>query len=253
MSGQNIFERLRQPGCGALALHFAPRVRTMEFIKEFIQEIIDILPRLADGFGPTLSVFFLTLLFSLPLGLVVALARRSRFRVLRWVTKLYISIMRGTPLMLQLLAVLFIPTYLFKLSLGPNYRFTAVIIGFVINYAAYFAEIYRGGIEAVPGGQYEAASVLGFGKVKTFVSIVMPQVIKNILPSVTNEIITLVKDTSLAFAISYVEMFTTAKIIASQTGSLTPLFAAGLFYYVTNLIVAFVMERVEKRLDYYSV
>ena len=135
--------------------------------------------------------------------------------------------------------------------MGIGYRFPAVIIAFVINYAAYFAEIYRSGIESMPKGQYEAAEVLGYSKAQTFVRIILPQVIKRVLPSITNETITLVKDTSLAFTISIAEMFTVAKQIGAAQTSVVPLLAAGIFYYVFNLIVATVMEYIEKRLSYY--
>jgi len=210
-----------------------------------------ILLQLGEGMIVSVEIFLLTLLFSLPLGLVVAFGRMSKNFLIRTVTKVYISIMRGTPLMLQLLVVYFAPSLLFKLQIGPGYRFIAVILAFSINYAAYFAEIYRSGIESMPVGQYEAAQVLGYGKVQTFFKIILPQVIKRILPSVTNEIITLVKDTSLAFAIAQAEMFTIAKQIAARETSIVPLMVAGIFYYVFNLIVAVVMEKVEKSYAYY--
>jgi His/Glu/Gln/Arg/opine family amino acid ABC transporter permease subunit len=198
----------------------------------------------------TVEIFFLTLLFSLPLGLVIAFGRMSRQSVIRTVSKIYISIMRGTPLMLQLIVVYFAPYYVFGLKIG-NYRFAAIIIAFALNYAAYFAEIYRAGIESIPIGQYEAARVLGYSKAQTFVRIILPQVIKRILPPVTNETITLVKDTSLAFVLAQAEMFTMAKQIAAKETSIMPLMAAGVFYYIFNLIVAAVMERLEKALNYY--
>lgn len=140
---------------------------------------------------------------------------------------------------------------MFRVKMGPGYRFPAVIIAFVINYAAYFAEIYRSGIESMPNGQYEAAEVLGYNKAQTFIRIILPQVIKRVLPSITNETITLVKDTSLAFTISIAEMFTVAKQIGAAQTSVMPLLAAGIFYYVFNLIGATVMEYIEKRLSYY--
>ena len=140
---------------------------------------------------------------------------------------------------------------MFRVKMGPGYRFPAVIIAFVINYAAYFAEIYRSGIESMPNGQYEAAEVLGYNKAQTFIRIILPQVIKRVLPSITNETITLFKDTSLAFTISIAEMFTVAKQIGAAQTSVMPLLAAGIFYYVFNLIVATVMEYIEKRLSYY--
>ena len=205
-----------------------------------------------DGMLETIKIFFFTLILTLPLGLLIAFGRMSRFSVIKYLTKLYIAVMRGTPLMLQLLVVYYAPYYLFKIPLSLEYRFYAVIIGFVLNYAAYFAEIYRSGIEAMPVGQYEAAKVLGYSRVQTFFKIIMPQVIKNILPPVTNEVITLVKDTSLAFAISYVEMFSRAKAIAASQTSMVPFVISGVFYFVFNLLVAFIMGRVEKKLDYYK-
>lgn len=153
--------------------------------------------------------------------------------------------------MLQIIVVYFAPYYMFRMKMGPGYRFPAVIIAFVVNYAAYFAEIYRSGIESMPNGQYEAAQVLGYNKAQTFIRIILPQVIKRVLPSITNETITLVKDTSLAFTISIAEMFTVAKQIGAAQTSVMPLLAAGIFYYVFNLIVATVMEYIEKRLSYY--
>ena len=208
--------------------------------------------QLSGGFLNTLKIFFLTIIFSMPLGLIVVFFRTSKFKPLQILTKLYISIMRGTPLMLQLLVVFFAPSLLFGIQNSSSYRFWAVIIGFTVNYAAYFAEIYRGGIDAIPKGQYEAAEVLGFSKLQTFFKIVLPQVIKIILPSVTNEIITLVKDTSLAFSIAYTEMFVVAKQLVASQSTILPLFVAGIFYYIMNLIVAFVMERIEKKMNYYK-
>ena len=207
--------------------------------------------QLGKGMIVSVEIFILTLLFSLPLGLVVAFGRMSKNFIIRTITKVYISIMRGTPLMLQLLVVYFAPYYIFGMKIAPSYRFIAVILAFAINYAAYFAEIYRSGIESMPIGQYEAAEVLGYSKVQTFFTIILPQVIKRILPSVTNEIITLVKDTSLAFAIAQAEMFTIAKQIAAAETSMLPLAMAGVFYYIFNLIVATIMEKVEKAFSYY--
>lgn len=212
---------------------------------------IDILGQLSTGMISTLGIFVLTLIFSLPLGLLLTFIRMSKLKVLQWIAKIYISIMRGTPLMLQLLVVFFGPYYLFGVSLSYSYRFYAVIIGFSLNYAAYFAEIYRAGIEGVPKGQYEAADVLGYSKAQTFIKIIFPQMVKAVLPPVTNEVITLVKDTSLAFALAYTEMFTLAKQVAATQASIMPLFVAGLFYYVFNFIVAYIMERLEKKMQYY--
>ena len=211
-----------------------------------------VLLQLNKGLVVSVEIFFLTLLFSLPLGLVVAFGRMSKNAALRTVTKVYISVMRGTPLMLQLIVVYFGPYYLFHMRISAAYRFIAVIIGFAVNYAAYFAEIYRGGIESMPRGQYEAAQVLGYSKMQTFFRIILPQVIKRILPSVTNEIITLVKDTSLAFVIAVAEMFTVAKQIAAAETTVVPLMIAGAYYYVFNLVVAVAMERIEKHYRYYE-
>ncbi|MDO4478151.1 MAG: amino acid ABC transporter permease [Lachnospiraceae bacterium] len=206
--------------------------------------------QLLGGFGQTVLIFVLVLLFSLPLGLLVYFGRASRFKPLSALVKIYISVMRGTPLMLQLLLWYFGPYYLFGANIS-GYKFTAVIIGCSVNYAAYFAEIYRSGIESIPKGQYEAAHILGYSKAQTFMHIVLPQVMKIIMPSVTNEVITLVKDTSLVYSVSYVEMFALAKQIAAAQTTIMPLVAAGVFYYIFNYIVAFVMERIEKKMDYY--
>lgn len=208
---------------------------------------------LCQGFWLTFVIFILTLVFSLPLGFFVALGRMSKLKPLQLFVKAYISIMRGTPLMLQMMVVYFGPNLIFHVALPGNWRLTAVVIAFVLNYAAYFAEIYRGGIEAMPKGQYEAAEILGYSKAQTFVKIILPQVIKNILPAVTNEIIVLVKDTSLAYAIGCVEMFTRAKQIAVAPNSpgMWAFVAAGVFYYVFNFIVALAMEKCEKKLSYY--
>lgn len=207
--------------------------------------------QLGKGMIVSVEIFMLTLLFSLPLGLVISFGRMSKNFFVRTVTKIYISIMRGTPLMLQLLVVYFAPYYVFGIRISAGYRFVAVILAFVINYAAYFAEIYRSGIESMPVGQYEAAKVLGYTKLQTFFKIILPQVVKRILPSVTNEIITLVKDTSLAFAIAQAEMFTIAKQIAASQTSVMPLMMAGVYYYIFNLVVAVIMEKVEKAFAYY--
>ncbi len=208
------------------------------------------LMQLGKGMISTAEIFVLTLIFSLPLGLLISFGRMSKNGLLRTLSKFYISVLRGTPLMLQLLVVYFAPYYLFGLNLR-GYRFPAIILAFSINYAAYFAEIYRGGIESMAVGQYEAAKVLGYSKGQTFFKIILPQVLKRILPSITNETITLVKDTSLAFVLAHAEMFTMAKQIAAKDTSMTPLMAAGLFYYIFNFVVAFAMERIEKAMNYY--
>ena len=210
-----------------------------------------IFSQLGKGLIVSVEIFILTLVFSMPLGLLVSFGRMSKNIVIRTIMKVYISIMRGTPLMLQLIVVYFAPYYVLGMKISSTYRFIAVIIGFAVNYAAYFAEIYRGGIESMPKGQYEAAQVLGYGKTQTFWKIILPQVIKRILPAVTNEIITLVKDTSLAFVIAVAEMFTIAKQIAAAQASILPLMIAGAYYFIFNLVVALIMEYAEKKCNYY--
>ncbi len=209
--------------------------------------------QLGQGLFVSFEIFALTLIFALPLGMVVAFGRMSSNKIVSTLTKIYISIMRGTPLMLQLIVVYFGPWYVFRMRISDNYRFIAVIIAFSLNYAAYFAEIYRGGIESIPKGQYEAAQVLGYSKWQTFWHIILPQVIKRVLPAVTNEIITLVKDTSLAFAIALAEMFTVAKQISAASSTIIPLMIAGLYYYLFNLIVSWAMEQIEKHYRYYKI
>ena len=209
------------------------------------------LSTMAIGMLRTFGVFSLTLIGSLPLGMVVALLKKSRFAVVRGFISAYISIIRGTPLMLQLLVWYFGPFYLFGMNIG-GWRFPAVILGFVLNYAAYFAESYRGGIESMPVGQYEAAEVLGYTHTQTFMRIILPQVIKRIMPSITNEVITLVKDTSLAFTLAYQEVFSLAKQISASQTSFMPFVIAGVFYFVANYAVEFAMSRIEKALDYYK-
>ena len=210
-----------------------------------------ILSQLSGGMVRTVGIFALTLIFSLPLGLLISFGRMSRISVIRNIFKIYISIMRGTPLMLQLMVFYFGPYYLFRMNIGGPWRFTAIILSFSLNYAAYFAEIYRSGIESMPVGQYEASQLLGYSRAQTFFRIILPQVIKRILPSVTNEVITLVKDTSLAFALAYTEMFTLAKQVAATNASIMPLFVAGVFYYIFNFLVAWIMEQIEKSMQYY--
>lgn len=207
--------------------------------------------QLSGGMLVSCEIFFVTLLFSLPLGLAVCMGRMSKLGILRTLVSAYISVMRGTPLMLQLMVVYFGPYFIFGIRISKGYSLIAVFIGFSINYAAYFAEIFRGGIESISKGQYEAAYILGYSRVQTFFRIILPQVIKRILPSVTNEVITLVKDTSLAFVVAVAEMFTIAKQIASSQTTMTPFICAALFYYIFNLLVAVVMDRIEKKLNYY--
>ena len=210
------------------------------------------LQQLAGGMLVSIEIFFITLLFSLPLGLLICFGRMSRNKVIRTIVSGYISIMRGTPLMLQLMVVYFGPYFIFGIRISMGYSLIAVFIAFAINYAAYFAEIYRGGIESMPVGQYEAAKILGYNKVQTFFRIILPQVIKRILPSVTNEVITLVKDTSLAYVVSFTEMFYIGQQLSAAQKSLLPLFVAGAFYYVFNFVIAFIMEKVEKKFNYYQ-
>ena len=217
-----------------------------------------IMTQLTQGFLYTLALFVLTLLFSIPLGLLVSRGRMAKNIVVSSLVRFYISIMRGTPLMLQLLLVYFGPYYLFgirlsDLKIGPvDFRYTAAVIAFSINYAAYFGEIFRSGIQSIPKGQYEAAQVLGFSKSQTYFKIILPQVFKRVLPAVTNEVITLVKDTSLAQVITVLEMFSAAKQIAAAEASVVPLVAAGVFYYVFNAIVEVIMNSIEKKMGYYQ-
>lgn len=217
-----------------------------------MQYFISVVQEIGAGISSSLLLFVLTLIFSMPLGLLVCFGRMSKIKLLSMVFNFVISVLRGTPLMLQLVVVFFGPYYVFGMNVSNTWRFWAAIVGFSINYAAYFAEIYRSGIQAIPRGQYEAAEVLGYTKTQTFCKIIFPQMVKHVLPPVTNEIITLTKDTSLAFVLAYAEMFTLAKQVAASDASIAPLFVAGLFYYVFNYVVAFVMERLERKLAYYQ-
>ena len=228
-----------------------PPFRFRPFIKDITtMPISNMILQLATGLLTSVNIFFLTLLFTFPFGLLVALVRMSKNPFASNIARIYISIMRGTPLMLQLLAVTYGPYYLFGTAVARN-KLIPVVIAFAINYAAYFAEIYRGGIESMPVGQYEAAEVLGYTKAQTFMRIILPQVIKRIMPSVTNEVITLVKDTSLAFTLAYQEVFSLAKQISASQTSFIPFVIAGVFYFVANYGVQFIMERIEKTMDYY--
>ena len=209
------------------------------------------LATMGAGMLRTIGIFFLTLIGSLPLGMIIMFGRKSKNKILSAIIKGFISIIRGTPLMLQLLVWYFGPFYLFGWSI-KGYRFTAIIIGFVVNYACYFAEIYRGGIESMDRGQYEAAEILGYTKSQTFFRIILPQVVKTILPSVTNEVITLVKDTSLAFTLAYQEVFSLAKQISASETSFVPFVVAGVFYFIANYVVAYAMDHIEKSMAYYS-
>ncbi|MDO5848197.1 MAG: amino acid ABC transporter permease [Methanobrevibacter sp.] len=210
-----------------------------------------IIIELCEGMLTTIEIFLLTLLFAIPLGLLICAGRRSKFRPLSDIMKFFISIMRGTPLMLQLIIIFFGPFFIFGFHLSSTYRFVAIIIAFSLNYSAYFAEIFRGGIESIPKGQYEAAKILGYSKFQTFYHIILPQMFKITMPSITNETITLVKDTSLAFVLAIPEMFTVAKQIAAANASIMALLIAGVFYYVFNIVVAAIMSYIEKQMDYY--
>lgn len=206
---------------------------------------------LGQGLLMSLQIFVITLVGSLPLGVLIALARMSRFAPLAWIARIYISFMRGTPLMLQLMALMFGPYYLFGLQLGSNWKYWACGIGFILNYAAYFAEIYRSGMQSIPRGQHEAAEVLGYTKAQTFRHIVLPQVFKRVLPAMGNEIITLVKDTSLAFVLGLMEMFTQAKAIAASQVSMLPYVIAAAIYWGFSIVVEYLLHRIEKKMDYY--
>ena len=222
---------------------------------------LTMIQKMSTGLGRTFAIFFLTLAFALPLGVLMALLRKSKIGVLRGIMRTLISILRGTPLMLQLLVVTYGPFYIatflsnqfgISLNLGvARNKLIPIIAGFSINYAAYFAEIYRGGIDSMPKGQYEAAEVLGYSRAQTFMRIILPQVVKRILPSITNEVITLVKDTSMAFTVGYQEMFTIGKSISNSQSSFMPFLIAGVFYFLFNGLVDFVMTRFERRLNYY--
>ncbi len=208
----------------------------------------DLIIQMLEGTVTSLKIFFLTLIFSLPLGFVVAKGKMTKIAPVRWIVDLYIQIMRGTPLILQLIFVYFAPFYVF----GTSYdRFTACIVAFVINYSAYFSEIYRSGLQSIDRGQYEASKVLGFSRAYTFFHIILPQVIKRILPALGNEVITLVKDTALAQTIGVAELFRVAQTASSREFSTLPIFIAGIFYFIMNYIVSRLFTAGEKKLNYY--
>ena len=213
------------------------------------EALLRLVGTLSGGFGNTLIIFFATLVFSIPLGMLVAMLRMNRHRAVSMPVSLYILVMRGTPLMLQLFAVYFAIPILFGVNID---RLSATVIAFSLNYAAYFAEIFRGGIMAIPVGQHEACQVLGFTKMQTFFHVVLPQVVKRVLLPVSNEVITLVKDTSLANIIAVGELFRAAKNEASRTASVEPLFVAGLFYLLMNGVVTLVFSYLTRRMDYYK-
>ena len=229
-----------QEGYGSFLLLFT-------YLEDDRMELGTLIRELCSGMLVSLEIFVLTLVFSLPLGLLVAFGRMSKISPIRWLTKIYISIMRGTPLMLQLMVVYFGPYYIFGIRISSGYRLTAVLIGFAINYAAYFAEIYRGGIEAIPTGQYEAARVLGYSKAQTFFRIIFPQVIKHILPPVTNEVITLVKDTALVTAIGVAELLKAAKDANNRDVNPTAFFLAAVIYLILTFVLTLLSQWCEKR------
>lgn len=222
---------------------------------EAVKNYFAMLHAMLNGSLTTLSIFFLTLLFSIPLALIVAFGRMSKNRALSGVTNIFLLIIRGTPLMLQLLMVYFVPKLIaVKFFHSPiNWSsYIAAIVAFSINYAAYFAEIYRGGIESVPQGQYEASKVLGYTGTQTFFRIILPQVVKRIVPAMGNEVITLVKDTSLVTILSVQELMYFAKSSSNRMVSFTPLLIAGVFYFVMNYLVSFAFAKLEKKLSYYK-
>lgn len=210
---------------------------------------------LVDGLGLSAWIFVVTLVGSLPLGVVVALCRMSSFKPLSLLAQFYISILRGTPLMLQLMAFMFGPYYLLGMNMGTDWKFGACAVGFILNYSAYFAEIYRSGIQSIPKGQYEAALVLGYSRSQTFFKIVLPQVIKRILPAMGNEIITLVKDTSLARIIALQEIIWAGQAFMKGShgisGAIWPLFFTAVYYLIFNGILTVLLGRLEKKLEYF--
>jgi len=249
---------LAAAGVFALPLLITIVFKLVNLVTGDTETFVSTMMLLGQGFGFSFGIFFFTIIFSLPLGLIVAAGKMSKIKTISAFFTAYVSILRGTPLMLQLLLVYFGPYYLFgittgNISIGPfNYRFIASIIGFSLNYAAYFAEIFRGGIQSMPKGQYEAAQVLGFSKSQTYFKIILPQVVKRVLPSVGNEVITLVKDTSLAQVLAVTEMFTQASALASAQVSVMPFIVAGLFYYIMNFIIELLLGLIEKSMNYYS-
>ncbi|MFC5280434.1 amino acid ABC transporter permease [Arcanobacterium canis] len=205
---------------------------------------------LCEGLGLSITLFVLTLVGALPLGVPIAFARMSKNRLLRWTARIYISIMRGTPLMLQMLAIYFAPYYVFGIELNSHSKFIAAAVAFILNYAGYFAEIYRSGLGSIPHGQWEAADILGYTRSAAFRRIIFPQVLHRILPATGNEVITLIKDTSLAFSLGILEMFSVAKAQAAATASMMPFILAGLIYWVVNFGVEIALGRIEKRYNY---
>ncbi|MBO5374173.1 MAG: amino acid ABC transporter permease [Clostridia bacterium] len=208
---------------------------------------------LLEGFWATVKIFGMTLLTALPLGLIIAFGSMSKFSPLKWFVKGLVWIIRGTPLMLQLIVIYYGPGILFDVQVGSTYHETATYITFTINYACYFSEIYRGGIEGIPRGQYEACQVLGMNKIQTFFRVVLMQVVKRIIPPMSNEIITLVKDTAIARIIGYYEIIHNAQYYAKNVGLIWPLFYTGAFYLVFCGLLTILFSRIEKKLSYYKV
>ena len=215
---------------------------------QFIKVTLD----LFEGFGISLLIFLITLIFSLPLGLIITFGSMSKVKFIKYIVKGFVWIIRGTPLMLQIIIVFYGPGLWLDVSI-KNFRFTAVIIAFVINYACYFSEIYRGGIESISKGQYEAGYVLGMSKIQIFFKVILPQVIKRIIPSISNEVITLVKDTSLARVIAIIELIKVAEEVSRITGALWPLLYTGLFYLIFSGLLTILFNKIEKKLDYYKI
>ncbi len=211
---------------------------------------IDVTMQLLDGFKITMLLFAVTLLGAIPLGLVITFGSMSKIKPLRWLTRTFVWIIRGTPLMLQIILVFYGPGLIFGARALP--RMTAVLLAFIINYAAYFSEIYRGGIESIPTGQYEAGQVLGMTKRQIFFKVVLFQVVKRIVPAMGNEIITLVKDTSLARVISVVELVKAAQDIVGLKGIIWPIFYIGAFYLLVSGALTILFDRIEKKMDYYK-
>lgn len=215
---------------------------------DFLKVTLDLI----EGFGISLLIFIITLLLSLPLGLLITFGSTSKVKVIKYIFKSFVWVIRGTPLMLQVIVVFYGPGLWLDLSI-KNFRFTAVIVAFVINYACYFSEIYRGGIESISKGQYEAGYVLGMSKRQVFFKVILPQVVKRIIPSISNEVITLVKDTSLARVIAIVELIKVAEEVSRLTGALWPLLYTGLFYLIFSGLLTILFNKIEKKLDYYKI
>ena len=214
-------------------------------MSDFLSITLDLL----NGFLSTLQLFGLTLLFSLPLGLIICFGSMSKFKPLRWLVRTFVWIIRGTPLLLQLIIVYYGPGLIFNMGLLP--RFSAALLAFVINYSCYFSEIYRGGIESISKGQYEAGQVLGMTKTQIFFKIVLLQVIKRIVPPMSNEIITLVKDTSLARIIAVYEIIWSAQVYIKTDGLIWPLFYTGAFYLIFSGLLTILFNFIEKKLSYF--